>query len=99
MLVGAGKPRARSLLHGQGACLAGRQLFTPPVSLGRIYTMPPSLALFLWLILLVALLRFDPGKDAGTSPALWVPLIWMFILGTRLPSQWLGGQVGSVAQA
>lgn len=56
--------------------------------------MPPSLALFLWFILLVALLRFDPAKDSGTSLALWVPVTWMFILGTRLPSQWLGGQVG-----
>ena len=73
----------------------------PPPSLtwGVLKTMPPSLALFSWLILLVALLRFDPAKDPGTSFALWVPLIWMFILGTRLPSQWLGGQVGQVAEA
>jgi exopolysaccharide production protein ExoQ len=61
--------------------------------------MPPSLALFLWLILLLTLLRFDPARDPGTSLALWVPVIWMFILGTRLPSQWLGGQVGLEAQA
>ena len=61
--------------------------------------MPPSLALFLWLILLVALLRFDPAKDSRVSFALWVPVIWMFILGSRLPSQWLGGQVGQAAQA
>jgi exopolysaccharide production protein ExoQ len=52
--------------------------------------MPPTLALFLWLILLLALLRFDPAKDSGTLLALWVPLIWMFIVGSRLPSQWLG---------
>lgn len=55
--------------------------------------MPPSLALILWLVLLVTLFCFDPAKDRGTSPALWVPLIWMFILGTRLPSQWLSGQL------
>jgi exopolysaccharide production protein ExoQ len=61
--------------------------------------MPPSLALFLWFILLLALFRFDPAKESGTSLALWVPLVWMFILGTRLPSQWLGGQVGQVAKA
>ncbi len=52
--------------------------------------MPPSLALLIWLILFVALLSFDPAKDLGVSAALWVPLIWMFILGSRLPSQWLG---------
>src|SRR5207244_2752891 len=62
--------------------------------------MPPSLALFLWLILLVALLRFDPARDRGTSAALWVPLMWIFIVGSRLPSQWLdSGQMGQSVQA
>jgi exopolysaccharide production protein ExoQ len=73
--------------------------YSLPSLLGRIDTMPPSLALFLWLILLMALLRLDPAKESATSPALWVPVAWMFVLGTRLPSQWLGGQVGQVAQA
>jgi len=61
--------------------------------------MPPFLALLLWLVFLFALLRFDPAKDSRISPALWVPLIWLFIVGTQLPSQWLGTRVGSVAQA
>jgi O-antigen ligase len=60
--------------------------------------MPPYLALFLWIILLLALLRFDPARAAGTSFALWVPLIWMFIVGSRLPSQWLGSQFGTAAR-
>jgi len=59
-------------------------------------TMPPSLALFLWLVLLLLLLRFDPAKDPETSAALWVPAIWLFIDGSRLPSQWLGAQVGTI---
>jgi exopolysaccharide production protein ExoQ len=61
--------------------------------------MPPFLALLLWLVLLLSLLRFDPAKDPDTSLALWVPLTWMFIVGSRLPSQWLGSQVGMVGQA
>jgi len=61
--------------------------------------MPPSLALFLWFILTVALLSWDPAKQSTTSPALWVPVIWMFILGSRLPSQWLGGPIGQAVQA
>lgn len=61
--------------------------------------MPPSLALLLWLVLLLALFRFDPAKDPKASAVLWVPVIWMFIIGSRLPSQWLGGQVGGAAQA
>ncbi len=54
--------------------------------------MPPTIALALWLVLLLALLRFDPAKETGISPALWVPVMWMFIMGSRLPSQWLGDQ-------
>jgi exopolysaccharide production protein ExoQ len=65
----------------------------------RIDTMPPFLALLLWLVLLFGLLRFDPAKGSRISPALWVPLMWMFIVGSRLPSQWLGGGVGTAAQA
>jgi exopolysaccharide production protein ExoQ len=53
----------------------------------------------LWLVLLLGLLYFDPAKEPRTSPALWVPAIWMFIVASRLPSQWLGVQVGSAAQA
>src|ERR1017187_10027621 len=61
--------------------------------------MPSSLALFLWAILLALLLYFDPAKVSKPSRALWVPIIWMFILGTRLPSQWIGGDVRQVAQS
>jgi O-antigen ligase len=61
--------------------------------------MPPELALVLWLVLLLALLYFDPAKVSGISTALWVPVVWMFILGSRLPSQWLGFQPASASQA
>jgi O-antigen ligase len=61
--------------------------------------MPSFIALILWVVLLLALLRFDPAKYSGNSFALWVPLIWMFITGSRLPSQWFGLQVGSANQA
>ena len=61
--------------------------------------MPPFLALILWFVLLVALFWWDPAKESGVSVALWVPVIWMFIMGSRLPSQWLGVQVGSQVQA
>jgi exopolysaccharide production protein ExoQ len=56
--------------------------------------MPPLVALFLWFVLLLALLYFDPAKVRGTSAALWIPVIWMFIAGSRLPSQWLGALTG-----
>jgi exopolysaccharide production protein ExoQ len=61
--------------------------------------MPPFLALILWLFLMAALFRLDPAKDSRVSVALWVPLTSMFILASRSPSQWFGGQVGLAAQA
>jgi O-antigen ligase len=54
--------------------------------------MPPSLALFLWFVLLVGLLWFDPAKETKVSVAIWVPLVGMFFMGSRGPSQWLGVQ-------
>jgi len=56
--------------------------------------MAPSLALVAWAVLLVGLLWFDPARESKVSAALWVPLAWMFFLGSRAPSLWLGGQVG-----
>jgi len=62
--------------------------------------MPPILALTLWFVLLVALFHFDPAKDPASSPALWIPITWLFIVGSRLPSQWLGlGEAGQALDA
>src|SRR5579872_5413194 len=55
--------------------------------------MPPTLALCLWLVLLLALFGFDPAKDRKISAALWVPVIWMFFLSSRSPSLWLSGNI------
>jgi hypothetical protein len=56
--------------------------------------MNPTLALAIWLILLVALFAFDPAKHKKTSAALWVPVIWFFFLGSRPPAMWLGFSSG-----
>ena len=58
--------------------------------------MGPTVALGVWLILLLALLWFDPAKESGVSAALWVPVVWMFILATRLPSIWLDYREGAL---
>ncbi len=60
--------------------------------------MPPTLALAIWLVLLVTLFVYDPAKPAKASAALWVPLIRLFFLGSRSPSLWLGPSYGSAAQ-
>jgi O-antigen ligase len=56
--------------------------------------MSSTLALFVWLLLLLALLRLDPARQANTSLSLWVPVFWIFIAGSRLPSQWMDGPIG-----
>ena len=62
--------------------------------------MPPSIALLLWFMLLLALLRFDPAREPGISSALWVSLTWFFFVGSRQPSQWLYGNTAlPVAEA
>jgi exopolysaccharide production protein ExoQ len=61
--------------------------------------MPPFLALVLWVFFVLWMLRYDPAKETKPSLALWVPLIWMFISASRLPSQWLGGMEQSASQA
>jgi exopolysaccharide production protein ExoQ len=61
--------------------------------------MSPSLALLLWVVLLSGLLFFDPAREPKTSAVLWVPVIWLFFLGSRTPSMWLGLSYGSAVQA
>ena len=61
--------------------------------------MPPSLALLLWFALLVGLFWFDPAKERKVSAALWVPLIFMFFMASRQPTQWISGQVEASAEA
>src|ERR1700720_629324 len=60
--------------------------------------MPPTLALIVWLVLLLALLYLDPARISETSVALWVPVTWIFFVASRLPSQWLGSEGGEIHQ-
>ncbi|MGB8772124.1 MAG: O-antigen ligase family protein [Candidatus Korobacteraceae bacterium] len=61
--------------------------------------MPPSLALLLWLVLIVWLFWFDPAKEPGVSAALWVPLTWLFFMGSRQPAQWLDWNIATAGSA
>lgn len=51
--------------------------------------MPPILALALVVAVLTALLALERRTNPEVSPALWIPFLWMFFIGTRFPSQWL----------
>ena len=51
--------------------------------------MPPSIALAFFLGLILLLFAFERRMNPDVSPALWIPFLWMFFIGTRFPSEWL----------
>jgi O-antigen ligase len=61
--------------------------------------MPPIFAILLWLLLLLVLLLWDSARQPKACFWTWVPVLWLFITASRLPSQWLGGEVAQSAEA
>jgi len=57
--------------------------------------MAPQLALALTVLLIGYLLRRDSKEEPRPSIAVWIPLLWLMINGSRQVSQWFsgGGQV------
>jgi exopolysaccharide production protein ExoQ len=51
--------------------------------------LPPIVALWLTIGLLFCLFRREARKELGVSCALWIPVIWLLITGSRPVSQWL----------
>src|SRR5262245_14384631 len=51
--------------------------------------MPPALAVLICILFVVYLFGMDSKKSNGHSIALWIPLFWMFLAGSRYPSSWL----------
>ena len=54
--------------------------------------MPPSLALLAWIVVALWLLARDRELRPMTSGALWVPLLWLLVIGTRPVTNWFGGE-------
>jgi exopolysaccharide production protein ExoQ len=52
--------------------------------------MPPQIAALICSIFVLYVLRLDLKQSHGSSKALWVPIIWMGLAGSRFVSQWLG---------
>src|SRR6266446_7121646 len=52
--------------------------------------MPAPLALLLTTIFVVFLFWRDVRERPPVTGALWIPLLWMLILGSRGVSEWLG---------
>lgn len=51
--------------------------------------MPPVLALFLTVAFIVFLFRRDFREKPNVTGALWLPILWMFIIASRNTSGWL----------
>ena len=61
--------------------------------------LPPILALYLTLGLIVFLLRRDIREQRHVTGALWVPVLWLMLIGSRFVSEWLrifGLDVGAI---
>lgn len=58
--------------------------------------MSPSLALFVFTAGIAGLFYLDRDPSARPSRALWLPVAWFFIIGSRPVSVWLGLNSGQV---
>jgi exopolysaccharide production protein ExoQ len=52
--------------------------------------MNPSLAAVFYALGIVGLFYFDRDNTLRTSAGLWIPVMWLWIVGSRGPSVWLG---------
>jgi exopolysaccharide production protein ExoQ len=52
--------------------------------------MPPPLALLITIVFSGFMLWRDAHRAPAVSPALWLPVIWIFIISSRAVSSWLG---------
>ncbi len=51
--------------------------------------MPPPLAAFICLVVVLGLFRREAKEQPDASAALWIPTLWMFLAGSRYVSAWL----------
>jgi exopolysaccharide production protein ExoQ len=51
--------------------------------------MPAQLAFLLWFVFAAALFVRDRKNHPNLSRSLWIPLVWLFIIGSRSFSSWI----------
>ena len=61
--------------------------------------MSPSLATIVCWIGIAVLFYLDRERTPRTSKALWLPVIWVWIIGSRPVSEWLGFSPASMSAA
>jgi len=60
-----------------------------PIALFGTQIVPPTIALFLTIAFIVFLFRRDIRAKPNVSGALWLPLVWVLLMGSRSLVQWL----------
>lgn len=51
--------------------------------------MPPQIATFVFVLGILGFFWLDRDREARTSKTLWIPVVWLWIAGSRGVSQWL----------
>lgn len=63
--------------------------------------MSPQIAIVVYTLGIVGLFALDRERNARTSRVLWIPVVWLWIAGSREVSQWLAtlgmGQAGTLS--
>ena len=59
--------------------------------------MPPLIALSLAVLLILYSFREEHRRNRDVSGALWIPFLWVALIGTRYASQWMN--VGTVVDS
>jgi O-antigen ligase len=61
--------------------------------------MPPQIATLVCILGILGLFALDRDRNVRTSKGLWIPVVWVWILGSREVSKWLAvfgmGQAGT----
>ena len=51
--------------------------------------MPALVATVIYALVIAGLFWMDRDRKARVSAALWIPVVWVFLAGSRLVSEWL----------
>jgi O-antigen ligase len=53
--------------------------------------MPPAVASIVFTVGILGLLYLDRDRESPVSSALWIPVVWVFIGASRMPTEWFSG--------
>src|SRR5207253_708166 len=52
--------------------------------------MPQGIATVVFVVGILGLFLLDRDRESRTSPAIWIPVVWVSIGASRMVSEWLG---------